>query len=262
MSAVQEPILGLFYGWSVSEDWGSQMDQNLRLLAAACQLTALNDTLTAPPASPAVGDRYIVPASPTGDWAGHATHIAMKEIGGWTFLVPRDGWRCDVTNPTRRIVRYNASLADWEVIPGSGPGLGDITGAANLGGGLGLYINKTADTLNFKTLAADGDISFSTLDDLVTLKVRGISALTKPADGVGVYHLLGDVTGEVGAQTRQVKSIKAGDNVTLDEVDGVITISSSGGGGGVVDVGQVVNAILTDGSNILLGADGTVLYGV
>lgn len=52
------------------------------------------DFLATPPGSPADGDRYIVVATGTGDWAGKETQIATWDDANsvWTFLVPNIGW--------------------------------------------------------------------------------------------------------------------------------------------------------------------------
>lgn len=56
-------------------------------------LPAVKDRdLTAPPGSPADGDRYIVGASATGAWATHDGEIAHY-FGGWLFTTPPDGAR-------------------------------------------------------------------------------------------------------------------------------------------------------------------------
>ena len=47
--------------------------------------------LPAPPASPPIGNCYIVAASPTGAWAGKPHHLAAYTSGGWRFIAPRDG---------------------------------------------------------------------------------------------------------------------------------------------------------------------------
>ncbi|MEO7365137.1 MAG: DUF2793 domain-containing protein [Sphingomicrobium sp.] len=47
--------------------------------------------LATPPASPAIGNCYIVAGSPTGDWAGHAHQVAAYTSGGWRFVAPREG---------------------------------------------------------------------------------------------------------------------------------------------------------------------------
>lgn len=50
-----------------------------------------NGPLATPPASPTIGDAYIVDASPTADWAGKAQNVAAYTSGGWRFVEPVDG---------------------------------------------------------------------------------------------------------------------------------------------------------------------------
>ena len=57
------------------------------LVAAAVE----GPPLATPPASPAIGNCYIVAGSPTGAWAGHAQQLAAYTSGGWRFVAPRDG---------------------------------------------------------------------------------------------------------------------------------------------------------------------------
>ena len=66
------------------------------LLDALVQLSVLNLNLTAPPASPADGDRHIVAAAATGLWAGWDLNIATWVDGAWLRLVPRVGWLAHV----------------------------------------------------------------------------------------------------------------------------------------------------------------------
>ena len=63
------------------------------LLDAMVHLAVNSRVLTAPPASPAEGDRYLVASSPTGAWLGHSGHIAFREAGVWRFAIPKAGWR-------------------------------------------------------------------------------------------------------------------------------------------------------------------------
>lgn len=58
------------------------------LLVGAAVEGVLGDT---PPASPGVGDCYIVGAAPTGAWAGQAQSIAGYTSGGWRFIAPIEG---------------------------------------------------------------------------------------------------------------------------------------------------------------------------
>ena len=67
-------------------------NEALRGLDALVQLAVLDRDLTAPPGSPAEGQRWIVAASPTGDWSGQAGKVAAWQDGAWRFYPPRAGW--------------------------------------------------------------------------------------------------------------------------------------------------------------------------
>ncbi len=67
-------------------------NESLRILDSVIQIAVLDTDRTAPPVSPAEGDRHIVAASPTGAWTGHAAAVAAWEDGAWRFLVPHTGW--------------------------------------------------------------------------------------------------------------------------------------------------------------------------
>jgi hypothetical protein len=67
-------------------------NEALRILDTLVQLAVLDRDLSAPPASPGEGQRWIVGASPSGAWAGHASHIAAWQDGAWQFSVPKIGW--------------------------------------------------------------------------------------------------------------------------------------------------------------------------
>ncbi len=67
-------------------------NEALRLLDAMVQLSVLDRTRTAPPASPVDGDRHIVASGATGLWVGWDLNIAFWIDGVWMRLVPRPGW--------------------------------------------------------------------------------------------------------------------------------------------------------------------------
>ncbi|MCH2078624.1 MAG: DUF2793 domain-containing protein [Rhodobacteraceae bacterium] len=68
-------------------------NEALRLLDGLIQLAVLDRDLTAPPGSPADGDRYIIASGATGDWAGWDQNVALWTDGAWMRLQPRTGWR-------------------------------------------------------------------------------------------------------------------------------------------------------------------------
>lgn len=67
-------------------------NEAIRLLDALVQMAVISRTLTAPPASPADGDRYIVAAGATGAWATWDLNIAYYVDGAWMKLLPQPGW--------------------------------------------------------------------------------------------------------------------------------------------------------------------------
>jgi hypothetical protein len=67
-------------------------NEALRILDAAIQVAVEDLTRTAPPSSPAEGERHVVAAGATGAWAGQSNAIATWQDGAWAFLVPRTGW--------------------------------------------------------------------------------------------------------------------------------------------------------------------------
>ena len=71
-------------------------NEALRMLDLMVQLSVKARDLTAPPVSPVLGDRYIVPVGASGAWAGQAGKIALFEAGAWQFFTPLVGWQAYV----------------------------------------------------------------------------------------------------------------------------------------------------------------------
>jgi hypothetical protein len=69
------------------------VNEALARLDAAAQLRVVSSALLAPPTVATDGASYLVPVGASGDWAGAAGRIAVRSNGGWTYLVPRAGWR-------------------------------------------------------------------------------------------------------------------------------------------------------------------------
>jgi hypothetical protein len=73
-------------------EWWATLNRNLGRLDSLVQIAVLDRDLATPPATPSEGERWIVAASPTGDWIGHASHVAAWQDGRWLFGVPQVGW--------------------------------------------------------------------------------------------------------------------------------------------------------------------------
>ncbi len=67
------------------------VNEALSLLDAFAQPVATSATAAAPPASPAEGACYLVPAGASGAWAGAGGKLALWSGGAWTFRAPFRG---------------------------------------------------------------------------------------------------------------------------------------------------------------------------
>jgi hypothetical protein len=85
-------------------------NEALRMLDALVQLSVLDRSRAAPPASPAEGDRHIVGAGATGTWSGWDGEIAAFIDAAWMRLPPRPGWCAWVEDEAVLVVRAGA---DW-----------------------------------------------------------------------------------------------------------------------------------------------------
>jgi len=94
----------------------SQIAEKLRGLD--WQNSVLNMTTTAPPGTPASGDRYVIASPATGDWSGKEGQIAEWNGTAWVYTVPNKGFA--LTNEADGI-QYNYNGSAWVNIGGSVP---------------------------------------------------------------------------------------------------------------------------------------------
>ncbi len=133
------PNLGLPYIVAAQSQKHVTHNEALRALDAIVQLSVLDRDLASPPGSPANGARYIVAASPTGAWAGHAGSVAAHQDGAWAFYVPAQGWVVWIADEAVAVV--------WSGTAWTGIATGD-------GSFTTVGINASADTTNRLSVAA------------------------------------------------------------------------------------------------------------
>lgn len=71
--------------------------------------------LTAPPGSPTIGLKWLLPASPTGAWAAYGKNIAQWTAAGWRFSAPTQGRKAYVKDEDKHLF-YDAT-AVWSEYP-------------------------------------------------------------------------------------------------------------------------------------------------
>ena len=224
--------LGLASSWSVGDDgWGAAMNVNLRLLDAIIMFTTGTPPDDTPPASPGIGDRYIIGAAPTGAWAGQANALTawqMDETGvaGWKFYAPQQGWLANViASPTSPLVQYVFQNGAWQVVPNVSNIAFDagITGA--IAGGvltLSAEVAPVALAFVFPGAAATGAVVNLVLPFAVSIPANFAGTVsyagTAPTAAVaitvnhvaaGTLSALGTATLTAGSQTAATLSTQA-----------------------------------------------------
>lgn len=118
-------------------------NEAVRILDILVQLSVTSANELNPPPAANEGDRYIVPAGATGDWAGQEKSVTWLQDGSWQFITPLDGWRADVTGTAQQI-RFDGT--EWVDTAGTTNNL-DLVG-----------VNTTADATNKLAVAADATL--------------------------------------------------------------------------------------------------------
>jgi hypothetical protein len=157
-------------------------NEALRLLDGVVQLAAVAVSAD-PPISPADGERHIVGASASGEFAGHENQIAAFQDGGWVFLLPQPGWRAwQIDEEKLRVWTGNA----WSEFSsgGGGGGSGDVAGPqggvaegdiAVFAGTTGKAIQKARGAIDYLGVGTTPDTTHA--DDSNRLVVRASRAL-------------------------------------------------------------------------------------
>lgn len=116
-------------------------NEALRILDSVVQLSVIAADQTDPPATPADGDRYLLPAGATGAWAGQDGKVAVWNETAWSFLAPNTGWLAWVENIDQ--------LQAWDGAAWvQAGGAGDLQNLDHVG------INTTADATNRLAVAS------------------------------------------------------------------------------------------------------------
>jgi len=109
MANVNDPNLGLSYGWNFGEEpWNEEMDKNLVILGGMACLSVLSATSTAP-LTTVDGATYFVPSGATGVWAGKDNNIAIYEgqrYNEWLFIPAQSGWIFTVADSSNPNIPY------------------------------------------------------------------------------------------------------------------------------------------------------------
>jgi Protein of unknown function (DUF2793) len=133
-------------------------NEALSLLDGIVQLSVISRALASPPATPSDGDRYLIAASPTAAWAGHAGQVTLRMDGAWRFLSARKGWVLWIE--AENILTVFDGTA-W-VVPPAPSTLQNLTL---------LGVNATADTTN-KLAVSSSSVLFNNAGNGIQFKIN------------------------------------------------------------------------------------------
>lgn len=88
----------------------------MQLIDAMTPLIVLDKDLASPPTTTSadIGKRWIVAASPTGDWTGHAGDVALCTGENlWRFISPKDGYKAFVVDEAED---YRYLSGTWSIV--------------------------------------------------------------------------------------------------------------------------------------------------
>lgn len=193
-------------------------NEAIRILDAIVQPVVADLDRTAPPQAPENGDRHIVAAGATGDWAGQDGTIAVRQDQAWAFFAPQVGWKVHVV-ALGGDVTFDGS--DWRGASFATLGINAeadttnrlaVSGAATLlnhdGAGHQLKLNKAGhaetNSLLFQTAFSGRAEMGCAGEDAFSIKVSADGAdfvtalrfdpVTGMADGAAVQASAGDLT--------------------------------------------------------------------
>lgn len=106
------PNLGITYLDTDGQDGAETAINDVIIAIDALLHLAIEDRdLSTPPGSPSNGQRWLVKATGTGDWAGHDGEIAGY-YDGWRFWSPQEGFDMWVKDENKKLI-YDGS--SWSV---------------------------------------------------------------------------------------------------------------------------------------------------
>lgn len=171
------------------------MQVALQRLTRLPWVPVLSMTMATPPASPAIGDTYLIPAAPTGAWVGQAGNIAEYGASGWAIISPPNG--------------HGISLPDGRVFERIG----------------GIYAEKIAldaqsGKWSFAVAGGTANALTATLDPAPTAYVAGMRVRMKvPSTNTGAMTLNLNGLGAKGIGRKDGADLVAGSVVANQIID-------------------------------------------
>jgi len=163
MSQITGPVFSIFGGQTNDGEsqWRQATNQALSKIDATISLSVLNVEQITVPATPTLGDRYLIGTGASGVFAGRANQLAVYGYSAngtqqWNYYAPIDGLVAYETSTTYTWV-YQTSTVSWVPKPVASaayiiPNVGTISGSTiTVTGGSPNQVIDTIDKLTFSS---------------------------------------------------------------------------------------------------------------
>lgn len=172
---------------------------NQRLQGLDWQESVLDKDLTAPPGSPAPGDRYIVAVGGTGAWLGRDNQIAEWDGAAWGFTVPDVGFATVVEDEG---LAYLYSGTSWGAF-GTAVRHSDLVGLGNDDHAQYLLVSGA------RAMAGDLDVGANDVTNVGLVDGVDVSDHSARHDPGGVDALTTAAPGATGVGTTPAEGVAA-----------------------------------------------------
>ena len=200
-------------------------NDGVRVLDALVQLVVQDRDLATPPGSPADGRRWIVAASPTGAWSGHANHVLAWQDGAWRAYVPQIGWLAYVLDESVLLAWSGTAWLNVNTVPTTLQnllllGLGTMADSTNP---LSAKLNNTLWVAKSVAEGGDGNLRYKlskesaakTLSLLMQTNFSGRAELGLTGDDD--FHLKVSADGSTWAEALTISRSTGGVRFLADE---------------------------------------------
>lgn len=196
---------------------------------------AVLDILSAPPATPVSGDRYLISASATGAWVGHEDDIAEWTGSAWVFTDPVNGMFLPVVSLPANVYQWGGTqwiARSWESTTAS-------TGLTKVG----------MDIRLAETVAGDGlSYNAGVLSVKPATTSSGNNAASVLVTSAGVFVLIDNSSIVADVTTKQLKVGPSG--ITASHIaSSALGNGLTGGAGAAISV-NLGAGLVFDGSAI------------
>lgn len=211
------------YGWAGEGTDGLLLDfirSTVSIMAGAWQEPVLDKDLSAPPGGPTLGDRYIVGAGASGDWAGQDDDIATWDGTAWVFLTPIEGATTYVDDEA---VWYRFEGGSWTLVSGGGGAVSSVFGRTGaVVAAAGDYDAIQVDYDNSTSGLAATDVK-GALDEVTAGLISLIGSIPPPAPVDSVFGRTGAVVAVSGDYTAlEVDYDNSGSGLVATDVQAAI----------------------------------------